>query len=246
MMNERLRSMTPQERDRTMQIHLAQARGVVRNGDLLRQAVDRALEIQASRGGAKGGERMNDALINTLSAVVDALESSGVAYAITGSVASSVHGEPYSTVDADLVAIASPAQAAGVAGTLTPHFYAPEDMLVQAARDGGFTNVVDNRTGLKVDVSFVGDDVFLRTVLTRRIRHCIGSHPREFWMVTAEDVILMKLLWRKDTRSAKQWENALGVVRVRGARMDWKYLLEQARSLGIENDLVKLRDEAGV
>ena len=35
MMNDRLRTMTPQERDRTMQIHLAQARGPVRNAKLL-------------------------------------------------------------------------------------------------------------------------------------------------------------------------------------------------------------------
>ena len=33
--NEYLRTMTPQERDRTMQMHLAQARGPVRNAMLL-------------------------------------------------------------------------------------------------------------------------------------------------------------------------------------------------------------------
>ena len=33
--NEYIRSRTPQERDRTMQIHLAQARGPVRNARLL-------------------------------------------------------------------------------------------------------------------------------------------------------------------------------------------------------------------
>lgn len=35
MMNEYLRSMIPQKRDRTMQIHLAQARGPTRNAMLL-------------------------------------------------------------------------------------------------------------------------------------------------------------------------------------------------------------------
>ena len=62
----------------------------------------------------------------------------------------------------------------------------------------------------------------------------------------AEDIILMKLLWRRDTRSTKQWENALSVARVKGARMDWKYLFEQARTLDIEEDLIALRDEAGI
>lgn len=35
MMNEYLRTRTPQERDRTMQVHLAQARGPLRNAMLL-------------------------------------------------------------------------------------------------------------------------------------------------------------------------------------------------------------------
>jgi len=65
-------------------------------------------------------------------------------------------------------------------------------------------------------------------------------------VVTAEDIILMKLLWRRESRSEKQWSNALSVARVKRARLDWKYLWEQARSLGIEDDLVKLRDEAGI
>ena len=56
----------------------------------------------------------------------------------------------------------------------------------------------------------------------------------------------MKLLWRKDTQSRKQWENALSVVRVKGVSLDWKYLFEQARTLGLEDDLIKLRDEAGI
>lgn len=246
MMNDLLRKMTPQERDRTMQIHLAQARGVHRNGDLLRQSVDRALQIVAMRSRMGGSVVADDALIATLSEVADVLEQLDVTYAITGSVASSIHGEPYSTLDADIVVSGSVEQAAALAQRLTPRFYAPQDVLVDAARRQAFTNVIDNDTGLKVPVSFIGQDTFLRETLHRRVRGRIGSHPREFWFVTAEDVILMKLVWRKETRSHKQWENALSVVRVKGARMEWKYLFEQARTLGIEDDLVKLRDEAGI
>jgi hypothetical protein len=245
-MNEFITTMTPQQRDRVMQVHLAQARGPVRNGDLLRQAVDRALRIRAAQSTTEGSAPMDDALIATLTEVVEALEQAHVTYAITGSVATSVYGEPYSSLDAEIVAGGSVEQAASLSAKLSPRFYAPEDMLVDAARRCGFTNVVDNRTGLKVDVSFIGDDSFLCSTLQRRVRSRIGSHPREFWFVTPEDVILMKLLWRKETRSQKQWENALSVARVKGTRMDWKYLFDQARNLDIEDDLTKLRDEAGI
>ena len=89
-------------------------------------------------------------------------------------------------------------------------------------------------------------DPFFDSVFARRVMQKYGPAGPSFYTVTAEDIILMKLLWRKDTRSTKQWENALSVARVQGARMDWKYLFEQARNLGIEDDLIKLRDEAGI
>lgn len=238
--------MIPPHRDRMMQVFLAQARGPVRNGDLLRAAVARAVQQVAVRNGIKVNPGMTDPLIESLTAVTNALESLGIPYAVTGSVASSTHGEPFSSLDVDLILDAPPARAAALSKSLSPRFYAPEDMIVEASRGGGICNVIDHRTSMKVDLSFTGDDPFLRQCLSRRTRSRIGGYPTEFWFVTSEDVILMKLVWRRDTQSTKQWENALGVARVKGARMDWKYLFEQAKVLGINDDLVRLRDEAGV
>ncbi len=236
---------SPQQRDRMMQQALALARGPVRNGDLLREAVDRMLAIRAMREERKV-PIMSNALITTLSAVADALEQNNVIYAVTGSLASSLHGEYFESMDVDIVLIASPADALNAASQLAPRFYAPAEMLSDAASRGSIANVIDNQTGLKVDLSFIGVDSYMRQVLQRRIRSRIGSDPREFWFVTPEDIILMKLVWRKDTQSAKQWENALGVARMKNVNMDWKYLFEQARTLGVEADLIKLRDEAGI
>jgi hypothetical protein len=64
--------------------------------------------------------------------------------------------------------------------------------------------------------------------------------------VTPEDIILMKLLWRRESRSEKQWRDALGVAKVQGTRMDWNYLWDQAEHLQIKHDLTQLRDEAGI
>lgn len=229
-----------------MQVYLAQARGRVRNGELLRAAYARAAQQLAIRNGMEVHSAMIDPLIETLSVVTGNLELLEIPYAITGSVASSAHGEPVQSMDADLILAALPTRAGALSRKLSPRFYAPEDMLVEASKTGGFINVIDGQTGMKIDLSFVGNDAFLQQCLGGRVRQRIGSHPREFWFVTPEDIILMKLLWRKETKSAKQWENALGVARYKGARMDWKYLFEQARALGLEQDLIKLRDEAGI
>lgn len=241
-----LRAMTPQQRDRMMQVFLAQARGWKRNGDLLRCAVRTALALQARRERGREDIHMQDPLVEALTRVTQALEACGIDYAVTGSVASSVHGEPFSSVDVDLVVAGNASRAAKLAEELSPEFYAPADMLTDAAERSEFVYVIDNKSGLKVDFSFIGSDPYLRQVLRRRVLRTIGSAELEFWLVTAEDVILMKLLWRKDTQSTRQWDNAMGVARVRGARMDWKYLFENAKSLGVEDDLIRLRDEADI
>jgi hypothetical protein len=228
-----------------MQVYLAQARGPARNGDLLRAAMARMVRMRRANE-EPGVEPMDDPLIETLTITTDALEAEGIIYALTGSMASSVHSEPLMSEDVDLVLQATPEQARRVSARLMPRFYAPEDMLVEAARTHAFTNVVDNRTSLKADLSFAPSTGFLAETLERRVRARIGKAPNEFWVVTPEDVILMKLLWRKDTRSTKQWENALSVARVKGARMDWKYLFDQAHKLAIAEDLTQLRDEAGI
>jgi len=189
---------------------------------------------------------MDNSLIDMLATVTSALEQLGIQYAITGSVASSVHGEPFMSQDVDIVLLADSAKTVTLANKLSPRFFAPTDMLSEAAARNELTNVIDNKTGLKADLSFIAPKGYLKSCVDRRVRLPIGGSKLEFWFVTPEDIILMKLLWRKDTRSTKQWDNALSVARVRGARMDWKYLFEKARELGIEKDLETLRDEAGI
>jgi hypothetical protein len=188
----------------------------------------------------------DDPFVNVVAATAEVLEGAGVAYAITGSIASGVHGEPAPSQDVDIVIRLTPGQAREVADRLPQRFYRSPERLEEVATQGGIANLIDSDTGLKIDLSVLPRSPFYDSVMTRRALTPYGRDGPSFYTVTAEDVILMKLDWRKDTQSAKQWDGALSVARVQGARMDWKYLFEQAQALGIEDDLVKLRDEAGI
>lgn len=189
---------------------------------------------------------LDDPIVDVLDAVVDVLAGAGVAYAITGSVASSIHGEPITSQDIDLVVRMSVGQARRLAAQFPKRFYRSEESLVEAAERHSIANLLDAETGLKVDLSVLPPGDYFDCVFERCCPTPFGPDGPDYQVVTAEDIILMKLEWRKDTRSEKQWENALSVARVKGARMDWKYLLEQADSLRIKDDLVKLRNEAGI
>ena len=185
-------------------------------------------------------------VLSVIEAVARSLNDVGIEYAITGSVASGLHGEPVSTQDVDIILRMTEVQARRLAGVLPQRFYRDEQSLVDAVRGSGFVNVVDMDTGFKVDLSVVALTPFHRGVFQRREKREFEPGGIVLDVVSAEDIVLMKLAWRKDTQSTRQWENALSVARVRGARMDWKYLFEWARDLGVEDDLVRLRDEAGI
>ncbi len=185
-------------------------------------------------------------IYEVISIIATALNEAGIEYAITGSVASGVHGEPTATQDVDIIVRMTEAQARVLARALPSRFYRNEDSLAQASRTGGLANVVDLDTAFKVDLSVVPLTPFHRSVFERRQGILFEAGGERIDVVSPEDIMLMKLLWRKDTQSTKQWHNALGVARAKGARMDWKYLFEQARALDIEEDLIRLRDEAGI
>jgi len=187
-----------------------------------------------------------DPLVDLLSEVVPALEKAGIDYAVIGSVASSLQGEPHASLDVDLIVRMTPESAGKLSSELPRRFYFTPEMLAEAARNHGIANLIDNESSFKVDLSAVEATPFFETVLKRREMKPFGPDAPAFYVVTAEDIILMKLLWRKDSRSQKQWRDARGVVRVRSANLDWQYLFQQATALGIGADIEQLRDDAGV
>ena len=187
-----------------------------------------------------------DPLLEVIALVTNALDRQGVVYAVTGSVASGIYGEPVTSIDVDIAVRMTPDQAAEVAQRLRPRFYADADMLRQAARDCSLANLIDQQTTLKVDISVLENTPYHEEVLKRRTRISYPGSDTSFWVVSKEDIILMKLLWRRDSRSRKQWENALGVVQVQGHRLDWPYLRCWAQRLGVEEDLDQLAREAGI
>ena len=188
----------------------------------------------------------NDPFGDVIRQMVAILDRASVTYAITGSVASSTFGRAVTTQDIDIAARMTPEQARMIASSLPPNFYRSEDALVDAARSFGMANIIEIETQLTVDLCVLAPSGFHDQVFARRqvVEMGVGGVP--CYMVSPEDIILMKLVWRKDSRSGKQWSNALDVARARKARLDWRYMFEQAAGLGIEKDLEQLRDEAGV
>lgn len=84
--------------------------------------------------------------------LVDALEQLGVSYYIGGSVASSAHGLPRSTIDADIIADLRMEHIQPLVNMLKNRYYIDADMIRDAIRNRSEFNVIHFDTNLKVDI----------------------------------------------------------------------------------------------
>jgi len=164
-----------------------------------------------------------------------ALEGVGARYSIGGSIASSMGGEPRSTLDVDVVTELTAESLPQLVETLGDRFYVPIDALRTAVHDKSSANVIDNVTSVKVDLFIAGGTPLDRSLLDRRVQVTVGDHGESLWVHSPEDILLQKLRWFRlgGERSDRQWRDVLGLVRVQGGRLDVGYLRIWAERLAV-------------
>jgi hypothetical protein len=162
---------------------------------------------------------------------VEALDRVRVEYFVTGSMASSLQGEPRSTHDIDLVISLEKAAAEDMVVAFSiPGFYLDRESVLQAIETRGMFNLIDENSGDKVDFWILRNDAFDRSrFLRRRAETILG---RRIFVSSPEDTILMKLRWAKESGgSEKQFTDVLRVYEVQGENLDRSYLREWGEEL---------------
>ncbi len=181
-----------------------------------------------------------------LKRVIQSLDAAGIEYMATGSIVSSLQGEPRSTHDIDLV-VAIPRHAVKnlIKAFPPPAYYLDEDSIIEAINSRGMFNLVDVNVGDKIDFWMLTDDSFDRSRFARRYpEELIGI---KMFVSTPEDTILMKLRWAKlSGGSEKQFTDALRVYEVQYEKLDMNYLRTWAAKLDIETMLQRLQNEADI
>lgn len=181
--------------------------------------------------------------------VVETLDALGVPYAIGGSVASSLYGEPRATRDIDLVAEMAKDHARAFVQALEGTYYADEDSVLEAIRLRRSFNVIHLATMVKLDVFISKDTPFAHSQIHRRRRSSMGGDPDvSVCFASPEDTILAKLEWYRlgGETSDRQWNDILGVLKVQGDLLDFSYLDHWAPEIGVADLLALARVDAGV
>ena len=180
---------------------------------------------------------MNEQL-QVLSLAVSRLETAGIEYLITGSFALAVYATPRMTRAIDVVIDCTSDQAAQLAKAFQADSYASEDAAREAVATGTMFNVIHNDTLMKVDFIVRKQDAYTDEQFTRGHRVDLGGFGARF--ISAEDLVLAKLLWRRDTGSEQQLRDVRSVVAAVPA-LDWKYLASWAERLGLSSDIDQLK-----
>ncbi len=173
------------------------------------------------------------------------LERLGIRYVIGGSLAASVHGEPRTTMDVDLVADLRTGQVEAFGKGLDGAYYVDLDVARDATTRGGSFNAIHLTSAVKVDIFVAGSDLFEAERLARRMAVRV-SPDEELWMDTPEHTILRKLEWyrRGDQQSDRQWRDVQAIVAVQGAGLDRDVLDRWAARLGVRDLVDRLLQNA--
>jgi hypothetical protein len=191
-------------------------------------------------------------ILEAITPVVEAFEQLGVAYYIGGSVASSVHGIPRTTLDADIVADLRTEHVSFFVERLETDYYVDAEMITKAIERRSSFNVVYLAMMLKVDVFiFKGqrfDNEEFRRARPDSLDTTEGATSRLFYVASPEDIVLRKLEWYKmgGGVSERQWLDVLGVLKLQGQRLEMPYLRRWAEELEVSDLLDRALEDAGL
>jgi hypothetical protein len=179
-----------------------------------------------------------------LKRVVKVLTHHNIQYMLTGSMASSLQGQPRSTHDVDLVVDLDATQAAALARAFPPaEFYLSDINIAEALRYRRMFNITEIATGEKADFWLLTEEPFDRLRFQRRRWDEVDDLPIQ--VSTPEDTILGKLRWSELCGgSEKQFEDALHVFEVQASGLDLAYMNTWADQLKVRALWERLQREA--
>ncbi|WP_419863296.1 hypothetical protein [Candidatus Poriferisodalis sp.] len=163
------------------------------------------------------------------------LDEHDVSYALGGSLASSMFGEPRGTIDIDMAIRLEQRQLADLVNTLEVEFYVPVEAARQAVEQSTSFNLIDD-DGLKVDLFVLGDTTLDQHQLEHRQRILVTEDPPQYlWVSAPASQVLRKLEWYQagGSVSERQWRDVVGILRAQRSTLDLANLKHTAQAIGL-------------
>ena len=162
------------------------------------------------------------------------LDDLSIPYMVTGSFASSAHGEPRATNDLDVVIAPTPPQLEELIRRLPEsQYYSNIEEARDALRRRSQFNVIDFDGMWKIDLIVKKNRPFSEREFGRRSTVKIAGVRMQ--TASPEDVLISKLEWAKLAESERQLRDAAGILRVQRELLDIDYVERWIAALELED-----------
>ncbi|MCX6831533.1 MAG: hypothetical protein NT028_05265 [candidate division Zixibacteria bacterium] len=183
---------------------------------------------------------MNEQL-DFLKLIASRLDGAGMPYMITGSMAMAVYSQPRMTRDIDLVVDLNPADGDRLVGLFREDCYIDGEAVKDAINRASMFNVIHKEWTAKADFIIRKNEEYRKVEFARRRKVSVAQV--DVWVVSVEDLILSKLVWRGQSRSELQLTDVRQLI-TSNPGLDWNYLRKWATELGVEGTLWEMKNNA--
>jgi hypothetical protein len=176
--------------------------------------------------------------LDVLKLVAERLYRADIAYMVSGSVALNYYAQPRLTRDIDIVVALRREDAERVINLFAEDFYIDADAVRHAIAQLGMFNIIHYDHVLKVDFIVRKEAPYRQEEFARRI--AVEIEGVSMWLVTAEDLLLSKLVWAAESHSEMQLQDVRNLIRA-VTDLDWTYIEHWANALTIGELLHEVR-----
>ena len=175
-------------------------------------------------------------LVSLLKIVKKRLDKSGISYMVSGGIAVSYWGFPRTTHDIDIVIEAEEKDKDKIIKLFKKDFYISDEAVEEAIKNRFTFNIIDNKSGLKIDFWLIKRDVFGKSEFSRKIkRKMFGEN---IYIISPEDLILCKLIGFEETKSDRRLQDAKSILQT--SKVDMDYIKKWSKNQGTLEILNKL------
>lgn len=177
-------------------------------------------------------------LVSLLKIVKKRLDKAGIPYMVSGGMAVSFWGFPRTTHDIDIVIEAQEKDKNKIIRLFEKDFYI-SDVAVEEAIKNRFTfNIIDNKSGLKIDFWLLKRDAFGKSEFQRKLKKRMFGE--DIFIISPEDLILCKLIGFEETKSSRRLQDAKSILQTSRVDMDYiKAWAERQGTTGILKELLE-------
>ena len=169
--------------------------------------------------------------LEVLEIVTRRLNEAEIPYMISGSIAANYYTVPRMTRDIDVVIELEQGDIDKFVGLFEKDFYLNRETVMNEVSCRGMFNLIHNRYVIKIDFIINKSSAYQQGAFSRRKQVLIEQSP--MWFVSAEDLVISKLLWAKDSHSEMQLKDVANLMETVD-NLDSKYINNWVRELGLE------------